>query len=104
MLERSGSQSVPVPQRVGLLRNDLAVWQRAQMASQSEALRRTFDWKSVKRSLKVALIIGTILNSINQGPEILTGHWPVWWKLILTYFTPFAVASYGSYAAFRSSE
>jgi hypothetical protein len=50
----------------------------------------------------VALIIGTLLNAINQGPEVLTGHWPVWWKLALTYFVPFAVASYGSYAAFRS--
>jgi hypothetical protein len=25
------------------------------------------------------------------------------WKLILTYFVPFAVASYGSYAALRGS-
>ena len=52
----------------------------------------------------VAAIIGTVLNAINQGPEIFTGQWPVWWKLVLTYFVPFAVASYGSYAAFRSSE
>jgi hypothetical protein len=52
----------------------------------------------------VALIIGTVLNGINQGPEVLAGQWPVWWKLMLTYFVPFAVASYGSYAAFRSSE
>ena len=59
---------------------------------------------SVRRSLIVALAIGTLLNLINQGPEILTGHWPVWWKLVLTYFVPFAVASYGSYAAFRSSD
>jgi hypothetical protein len=72
------------------------------MASQREALRRTFTWPSVRRSLTVALIIGTVLNAINQGPEILAGHWPVWWKLVLTYFVPFAVASYGSYAAFRS--
>lgn len=68
-----------------------------------EALARTFAWKSVRRSLTVALVIGTLLNAINQGPEILTGHWPVWWKLILTYSVPFAVASYGSYAAFRSA-
>jgi hypothetical protein len=68
-----------------------------------EALGRTFAWRSVRRSLIVALLIGTLLNAINQGPEILTGHWPVWWKLILTYSVPFAVASYGSYAAFRSS-
>ena len=51
----------------------------------------------------VALVVGTALNAINQGPEIVSGHWPIWWKLVLTYFVPFAVASYGSYAAFRSS-
>jgi len=74
------------------------------MASQGEALRQTFAWPSVRRSLVVALVIGTLLNTINQGPEIFTGHWPVWWKVVLTYFVPFAVASYGSYAAFRSSD
>jgi hypothetical protein len=73
------------------------------MGSRREALQRTFAGPSVRRSLTVALIIGTLLNAINQGPEIVTGHWPVWWKLVLTYFVPFAVASYGSYAAFRSA-
>ena len=67
-----------------------------------EALRRTFAWKSVRRSLAVALIIGTVLNAINQGAELLGGASPVLWKLLLTYFVPFAVASYGSYAAFRT--
>jgi hypothetical protein len=74
------------------------------MASRTEALGRTFGGRSVRRSLAVALIIGTVLNAINQGPEMLHGRWPVWWKLVLTYFVPFAVASYGSYAAFRSEE
>ena len=74
------------------------------MSSAREALRRTSGWRSVRRSLTVALFIGTVLNAINQGPEIFTGHWPVWWKLLLTYSVPFCVASYGSYAAFRSSE
>jgi hypothetical protein len=74
------------------------------MWSRRDALHRTFAWPSVRRSLAVALIIGTVLNAINQGPEIFTGHWPIWWKLALTYFVPFAVASYGSYAAFRSSD
>jgi len=73
------------------------------MLSRRPALSRTFTWQSVRRSLLVAALIGTLLNAINQGPEILTGNWPVWWKLILTYVVPFAVASYGSYAAFRSS-
>ena len=74
------------------------------MSSPREALRRTFAWIAIRRSITVAAIIGTILNAINQGPEIFTGHWPIWWRLVLTYFVPFAVASYGSYAAFRSSE
>ena len=74
------------------------------MSSTRTALRRTFAGASVRRSLLVALVIGTLLNAINQGPEILTGHWPEWWKLVFTYFVPFAVASYGSYAAFRSAD
>ena len=74
------------------------------MSPKREALRRTFAARSVRRSLTVAAIIGTVLNAINQGPEILSGHWPIWWKLVLTYLVPFAVASYGSYAAFRSAE
>jgi hypothetical protein len=74
------------------------------MRSRRDALRRTFASSSLRRSLLVAVVIGTVLNAINQGPEITSGHGPVWWKLILTYFVPFAVASYGSYAAFRSSD
>ena len=66
-----------------------------------EALKRTFAWPSVKRSLTVAVVVGSILNAINQGDAILAGN-PVLWKLLLTYFVPFAVASYGSYAAVRS--
>ena len=66
-----------------------------------DALERTFAWPSVKRSLTVAVVVGSILNAINQGDAILAGD-PVLWKLLLTYFVPFAVASYGSYAAVRS--
>jgi hypothetical protein len=64
-----------------------------------EALRRTLTGAALRRSLLVALLVGTALNAINQGPELFHGHAPVWWKLILTYAVPFAVASYGSYAA-----
>jgi hypothetical protein len=73
------------------------------MSDRGEALRRTFTSASLRRSLVVAMVVGTILNLINQG-EALFGHQPlVLRKLLLTYFVAFAVASYGSYAAFRSS-
>ena len=54
------------------------------MSSAREALRRTFAGPSAKRSLLVALVIGTVLNAINHGPEIFSGRWPDWWKLVLT--------------------
>lgn len=68
-----------------------------------EAASLTFTGRSIKRSLVIGVTVGTALNMINQGSEILTGHPPVYWKLQLTYAVPFLVASYGSYAAFRSS-
>jgi hypothetical protein len=74
------------------------------MMSRKQALARTLAGAAIRRSLIVAVLIGTLLNAINQGPEIFSGHWPIWWKLTLTYFVPFAVASYGSYAAFRTSD
>ena len=48
------------------------------------------------RSLRVALVVGTFLNLINQ-PEALLGLAP--WnlvKLLLTYAVPFLVATYGA--------
>jgi len=77
-------------------------WNSARMAAPHEALRRTFAWPSVRRSLTVAAIVGTILNLINQGDALLGGQPVVVWKILLTFFVPFAVASYGSYAAYRS--
>ena len=68
-----------------------------------EALRLTLTGRALRRSVIVALVVGTALNAINQGPEMLSGKWPVVWKLALTYVVPFLVASYGSYAAYRSS-
>ena len=68
-----------------------------------EAAKRTLAGSALTRSVMVAVVVGTALNIINQGPEMVSGKWPVIWKLALTYVVPFLVASYGSYAAFRSS-
>jgi hypothetical protein len=68
-----------------------------------EAARLTFSGKAVRRSLLVALLVGTALNVINQGPEMLSGTCPVIWKVALTYVVPFLVASYGTYGVFKSS-
>lgn len=48
-----------------------------------------------KRSALVALLIGTLLNLINQGDVLLAGHANVL-KLLLTYAVPYCVATYGA--------
>ncbi len=73
------------------------------MAAARDALRRTFRGAPLRRSLIVALVVGSGLNAINQGPELYAGQPAVVWKLILTYVVPFAVSSYSSYAAMREA-
>ena len=68
-----------------------------------DALRAAFSPPIVRSSLGVALVVGTILNLINQGDALLGDQAVVLWKIALTYCVPFAVASYGSYTALRSA-
>jgi hypothetical protein len=49
-----------------------------------------------KRSLVVALIVGTILNLINQGDALVAGTRLNLTKLVLTFVVPYAVATYGA--------
>ena len=52
----------------------------------------------LKRSLTVALVVGTVLTLLNQGDIIFAGDWkaPLYWKVPLTYCVPFCVATYGA--------
>jgi hypothetical protein len=55
------------------------------------------------RSLRVAVVVGTALNLINQGDALL-GDGPLnWWKIALTYAMPYAVSTYGA-VAFRMAQ
>jgi hypothetical protein len=49
-----------------------------------------------KRSFTVALIVGTILNLINQGDAVLGAANLNVTKLLLTYVVPYCVATYGA--------
>ncbi len=59
------------------------------------------DAPMLRRSGRIALIVGTILVAINQGDALLTGHFPpaLAWKLPLTYAVPFIVATLGALGA-----
>jgi hypothetical protein len=71
---------------------------------------RTVKWRAIwlctiapgvpRRSLMAALVVGTILNLINQGDALFGGRPLDWLKLGLTYIVPYCVATYGA-VAFR---
>ncbi|MFK5983028.1 MAG: nitrate/nitrite transporter NrtS [Flavobacteriaceae bacterium] len=49
-------------------------------------------------SLKVALVVGIILNIINQGDVLFSMQFDKinWWKLLLTFAVPYLVSTYAS--------
>jgi hypothetical protein len=52
----------------------------------------------LRRSLTVALVVGTVLTFLNQGDTIFAGNWKtqLYWKVPLTYCVPFLVATFGA--------
>src|SRR5262249_36500159 len=49
-----------------------------------------------QRSLVIALVVGLILNLINQGDALFAGHRLDWTKIVLTFLVPYAVSTYGA--------
>lgn len=49
-----------------------------------------------RRSFIVAVIVGTMLNLINQGDALLGGAGINVTKILLTYAVPYCVATYGA--------
>lgn len=52
----------------------------------------------LRRSFYTAVVVGTFLTAINQGNLLLHSDFPavLYWKIPLTYFVPFCVASWGA--------
>jgi hypothetical protein len=49
-----------------------------------------------RRSLWVALVVGTVLNLINQGDRLVSGQRLDFVKLALTFIVPYLVSTYGA--------
>ena len=64
------------------------------------ALRYAADGGVPRRSAKIALVVGTVLNLINQGDVLLAGGSLDWLKCLLTYVVPYMVSTCGA-VAFR---
>jgi hypothetical protein len=63
-------------------------------------LRRLFEvalrWGIVRTSLKVALMVGTILNLLNHWQLILGGMPLPWLHVVANYLVPYCVSSYSA--------
>ena len=49
-----------------------------------------------RRSLVAALVVGTILNLINQGDALFGARRFDWVKAVLTFIVPYCVTTYGA--------
>lgn len=49
-----------------------------------------------RRSLIVSVVVGSILNLINQGDALFYGEPVDMAKIVLTYIVPYVVATYGA--------
>jgi hypothetical protein len=66
------------------------------MSSWTSILRYCVRDGVPRRSLGVSLIVGSILNLINQGDALLGRGDLDWPKLMLTYIVPYCVATYSA--------
>lgn len=47
-------------------------------------------------AVKIALVVGTVLNAINQGGRLMEGLSPSWFHVLLNYLVPYCVSSYSA--------
>jgi hypothetical protein len=66
------------------------------------AVTLAFSADIMRRAVVVALVVGLLLNLINQGDALIAGRPLNWWKLILTFLVPYCVSTHGAVAARRA--
>ena len=50
----------------------------------------------VVNACRIALVVGTVLNLINQGDAILAGQGISWGHIAMNYLVPYCVATYSA--------
>ena len=59
-------------------------------------LRAARSRKVVLNAVRVSLVVGSVLNLINQGNELLSGSGVSWVHILLNYVVPYCVSSYSA--------
>jgi hypothetical protein len=50
----------------------------------------------VRNAITVSLVVGTVLNLINQGGPVLRGEHVAWWNVLMNYVVPYCVSTYSA--------
>lgn len=61
-----------------------------------QGLRLAVSRRIAGNALRICLVVGTILNLINQGPALWAGQRPGLLHLLLNFLVPYAVATYSA--------
>ena len=59
-------------------------------------IQLAFGAGTPKKAFITALVVGSILTVINHGDMILSGEYPNWLKVLLTYCVPYCVTTWGA--------
>lgn len=55
-----------------------------------------FSRRIAGSALKVCAVVGTVLNLVNNGPQLWQLHTVSAWQVLLNYVVPFCVSSYSA--------
>jgi hypothetical protein len=59
-------------------------------------VRQICDRRIAWPALKVAFLVGIVLNAINNSDHLLRGDAINWWQFALNFVVPFCVSSYSA--------
>lgn len=62
----------------------------------NETLSTALSHPIIVNSIRIALVVGTLLNLINQGEALLAWSGISWLHVALNYLVPYCVASYSA--------
>lgn len=59
-------------------------------------MRLAFSRRIVADAVRVALVVGALLNCINEGGALLSGQGIAWGSIVLNFVVPYCVATYAA--------
>lgn len=68
------------------------------MQISTSRLRTFFEPHIIATGIRVSLLVGTALNLINQGSELMAHSGISWPKIAMNYLVPYCVATYSAAA------